>query len=729
MTPDAIGPYEGVINPGLYSPELAQHLATIRELVATSAPVSDGPDPVVRVRLTVAGRELDIAVKQHGRRRWIQDAFDRRIGSRAARSYRAATYLAAHGIGTPTPMAYLDCWQGGRLVESYFLSEMSEAENVGSALAAVYHDTRDNADLMALISAVAPAVRAMHDVGFMHGDMGNQNIFLPRHDDGSFAAPQFIDLNRSRIRSSLSWRERAFDLSRIALPGAYMRIFKYIYCQHEDIPPSLDRFEKQYRFRFAVHEWSRRLRHPIRYRRNQQKARRHRTYPPLKEIWIWDEKTAQPMIALSRRQKDRCRDIPAMLKMVTQAAIDMPRIYPRYRRLLGESFASPIAMAGRVGVALHPHPDSIEREAALHAELGAPPVLVRFCRHEDHRAWDRTIELVRDLHRRGVSVTAAMLQDREAVAHPECWQAFLEYVVPPIAGCVDGVEIAHAINRVKWGIWSAAEYRRLLEPALDLKQRFPNIQLLGPAAIDFEYAPVIAALRAVPAGHRLDALSHLLYVDRRGAPEGRQGTFSALEKCALLRAIARMSPHCEDRVIISEINWPLQGTGVWSPIGCPYETPNWRRDNPGVTEAEYADYLVRLQILALCSGHVDRIFWWRLAAHGFGLVDDRDNWRKRPAFTALATYLKTLGNATYLRKASTDTNAHICAFAAADERVTVAWTLSNNERDDSTRGALAAETGTCDRAFDLLGRAVDPETVSLSGSPIYFVHSARSELH
>jgi tRNA A-37 threonylcarbamoyl transferase component Bud32 len=726
ITPEAIGPFVGAVNPRLHSTELVAQLAAIRDRLTSpdAVAVSDGPDPVVRVPLMTDQGGMDVAVKRYGRRRWIQDVFDARRGSRAERSYRAARFLADHNIGTPEPIAYLERWDGRRLVESYYISRMTDAEDFGSALASVYYDTHDNAHMMALIETVAPAIRAMHDAGFMHGDLGNQNIFLPRHADGSFAPPQFIDLNRSTMRASLSWRERAFDLSRIALPGAYLRIFKHIYCRHDDIPRPLDRFEKHYRFRFAVHEWSRRLRHPLRYLRGEQKARRHRKYPPLKDMWLWDEKTAQPMIVLSRRQKNRYRDLAYMARMVGQAGTTLPRIYPRYRRLLAASYASPVALAGRVGVALHPDPEYIEREQALHAELGAPPVLVRFCRHEGSDAWDRGIELVRDLGARGVSVSAAMLQDREAVVNPDCWRTFLEHVVPSIAAYVDDVEIAHAINRVKWGVWSDREYRRLLEPALAMQQRLPDVRIVGPACIDFEYAPVIAALRALPAGDRLAALSHHLYVDRRGAPERRQGAFSTLEKCAMLRAIAQWSPRCDDRVIISEINWPIQGTGVWSPIGCPYETPQWRRDNPGVTEAAYADYLVRMQLIALCSGHIDRLFWWRLSAHGYGLVDERDNWRRRPAYTALQFYLHTLGNATFARTLPSDDNVHLFECAADGQRIIVAWTSDDHAAGGRAPAPLPSAAAACDRAFDILGRPVDPEAITLSGSPIYLITDA-----
>src|SRR5690606_11741333 len=236
------------------------------------------------------------------------------------------------------------------------------------------------------------------------------------------------------------------------------------------------------------------------------------------------------------------------------------------------------------------------------------------------------------------------------------------------------IEITHASNRLKWGIWSSGEYAQLMAPALELQQRFPQIKLTGPACIDFEYLPVIAALAELPAGQPLAALSHLLYVDRRGAPENKQGMFATLEKCALLKALAQWSDRCTDKVIISEVNWPVKHTGIWSPIGCPYETPKWRREEPGETEDDYANYMLRFLVISLCSGHVEQVFWWRLSAHGYGLVDDKDNFRPRPAFTALAFFLKLLGTADFTRKHDSAEELYCFEFKRQQQKIVMIWT-------------------------------------------------------
>ena len=59
-------------------------------------------------------------------------------------------------------------------------------------------------------------------------------------------------------------------------------------------------------------------------------------------------------------------------------------------------------------------------------------------------------------------------------------------------------------------------------------------------------------------------------------------------------------------------------------------------------EEAAAEYLERYVRMALGSGHVSRVYWWRLAAHGFGLVDvppEGVAWRARPAFAAMERVL------------------------------------------------------------------------------------------
>jgi hypothetical protein len=335
--------------------------------------------------------------------------------------------------------------------------------------------------------------------------------------------------------------------------------------------------------------------------------------------------------------------------MATTSAMALPAVWRRYRRLLRDSYGAPVNMAGRIGMAIEPPPGREDQELAWLEKLGDVPVLLRCYHHQGESGWLRTTALAGRLAAAGRDVGLAMVQDRGAVKSPASWRAFLESVLERAQDAVTSVEIGHAVNRVKWGVWTLAEQRQLLAPVADLRRRYPNLRFMGPAGIDFEYPYTVAALHAIPPHGRLHACSHHLYVDRRGAPENPQGPFATLEKCALARAIAGCAPGCEDRLILSEVNWPLAGAGVYSPVNSPYDTPGPRHHDPSVSEDDYAAYMIRYLLITLCSGMADRVYWWRLVARGFGLIDDTnpDAWRPRPAFPMLATFLATLGKATF----------------------------------------------------------------------------------
>jgi hypothetical protein len=714
MNDSTIINYQGAIAPAFNHAIIIQQLDNIVELINSqdTERLSSGTDYVIKVPLASPTGELMATIKVFKRQNFVKDWHDRRHGSKAERSFRAAIYLQSKGIGTPAPIAWRDRWENGRLLESYYLSLFEPGICLRDALSDIYYNQRNNAPLIDLLHVVAPAVRAMHNAGFMHGDMGNQNILLPRNDDGAWLQPQFIDLNRAQYSDTpLSFKKCAFDIARIALPGAYLKIFKLIYNNHQDFSSEFDKLEQKARTRFWSHRRNSKWRHPIRHWRNKKRAQTKPVYPSIPDIWLWDEKSAQPMIIPSRREKNAHRDWRYIFSMTKQGLCAAPRILRNYRQLLSRSYQQPVAMRNRIGVALHPHSNYIPTELALLEQLGNPPVLIRFCHHETPTDWQRSIDLVKTLRDRGVEVMLAILQDRRALQEPDSWRSFLKLIVENLGDLVTHIEITHASNRLKWGIWNSTEYAQLMAPALELQQRFPQIKLTGPACIDFEYLPVIAALNTLPRNQPLAALSHLLYVDRRGAPESKQGKYSTLEKSALLKAVAQASDRCDDKVIISEVNWPVKYTHIWSPIGCPYETPKWRRNQPGETDDDYANYMLRFLAITLCSGHVEQVFWWRLSAHGYGLVDDLNQFQPRPAFTALAFFLQLIGDATFTKKYQTVDDLYLLEFTKGPERLLMAWHTAGTQ-------ALPSEF-TPLRGWNSYGQPL--ETALISSAPSYYL--------
>jgi hypothetical protein len=556
--------------------------------------------------------------------------------------------LGRHGVGTPAPVAYLDRREGDTRRESDFLADYQpQGVSFREALLTLFHELPECGNFMDLLECVAAGVRNMHAAGFVHNDLGNQNILLRPDGPGRWRDFQVIDLNRGRVRPSLGVRERARDLSRLSLPSHLLRVFMKMYWQASPPEPFL-RWENLYRRLYGFHARSRRWRHPIR----EARLRRERTpggrnrYPVPRDMWIWDERSGQPIGAMLRSERLAHYPAARFFGAVLHTLLAAPAVWRSYRPLLAGAFAQPVALAGRIGMALQPSPATLERELELLAGLGRIPAFVRFYHHETTERRRFGGEVVRALHAAGHPVAIALVQDRRAVLDPAAWRAFVDEVLGGVGELAHEVEVGHNINRAKWGIWDFRELRALYAPLADWHARLPGVRFMGPAAIDFEYPSVVSALREWPSGVPLSALSHHLYVDRRGAPENGQGHFSALEKFALARAIATLAPGPQ-RVVVSEVNWPLKGTGVHSPLLAPYVIPGQRHD-PGVSEDEYGDYLLRYLCLAVGSGLVDRVYWWRLVARGFGLVDDSDPaaLRPRPAYAMLRRFLEVLGEST-----------------------------------------------------------------------------------
>lgn len=715
MTPPVtIGAYQGEVAAPLDHTEGRAWLARLGEwaeaatrrrgqggafLFEATAPTAAGPAPVI--------------VKGYGRQGVFKDAGDRRRGTSAARAWQVARHLAAAGVGTPEPLAWLERWSGGRLAEAYFVAR--RIEHTSNGRDELRHLLRYEAytdRLIPFMETLAAAIRSLHEAGVVHGDLGNQNILMRRAGDGAWTDVQFIDLNRARLTGGpITLAERALDLSRIYLPSDLLRCFFQMYFRGR-APESFLAAERRIRARFAWHSRTRIWRHPIRQRRLRRAMDPLKKYPLPPEVWIWDEKSAQPINAETSRVRNRYHSKRAVVRLAQAAVPALPGVYRAYRDLRAGAFAEPVELRGRWALAVEPRPESWDTERTWLQQAGPVPVLIRFYRHKGTRQWDFALRAARELAGAGHAVAAALVQDRRSVLEPAAWSAMAERVVPQLDGLAEWIEVGHAINRVKWGLWDLADYRQLVEPLAELRTAYPNLRLMGPAGIDFEYLHVLAALRSLPRGFRFDALSHHLYVDRRGAPEIPQGRFAALEKFALARALARTSPHCEDRLVVSEVNWPILGTHEWSPVGSPYTHPGQVLGPPNVTPEDYARFMVRYLVQAACSGLVERVYWWRLAAHGFGLVDERaEPWVARPGWQAFLHLQRTLGEATFLRNLPAPGRSYLHLFRRPDgEPVVVGYTWGPEAPWTPGFTAGRVETMTGDAAP--AGR--------LSGSPCYF---------
>lgn len=636
--------------------------------------LAKGRHKVVVLEFEIGGEMRQVAVKAFGGQQAWKDRFDLKRGSKAARSFEAARFLEDHGVSTPSPLASLERWEGGRLVESYFLSDYLEGlTSFKAELERIYREGETCDVLVSLLEKVGFAMRKMHDAGFYHRDLGNQNMELSPGEEGGFGEVNFIDLNRGRIRDELTTKERALDFARLRLPSGFLGILIRIYWQAKASPEFKKEVAKARRiFDFWVK--SRRWRHPIKSRKKERAARR-KGFLRLEDVWIWDQRSAQAAITLDGPDRRNCQSKWNHLKVAGSTLKGAPGIWKEYRRELEGAFQKKVNLAGRIGMALEPADLEFEPQLDYLKVLGKIPVLLRFGHHEGEAQWEKTLGYLDEFHEMGYEIMVAILQDRKAVLEPVSWRQFLDFVLPRIDGKVAMVQLCHVINRVKWGLHNLNEYVSLLEPVVELRKRYPAIRFSGPACIDFEYHYLIAALKATPKGLHYDALSHQLYVDRRGAPENKQGKFGTVEKAALLKAIAKKSDRCDDRVIVSEVNWPLVDTGVWSPVAASYLIPGAKASKVSVSEEQYGCYMIRYLVLTLCSGFVDQVYWWRLVSHGFGLIDERaeGGWRERVGFQMLKVFLRELGTATFVEKLETEDEVYVLRFERKRGEVTMMW--------------------------------------------------------
>jgi hypothetical protein len=182
-------------------------------------------------------------------------------------------------------------------------------------------------------------------------------------------------------------------------------------------------------------------------------------------------------------------------------------------------------------------------------------------------------------------------------------------------------------------------------------------------------------------GLHFDIVSNLLYVDRRGAPENRQLGLDTADKVTLLRAIAEIGRNCSERCWITEVNWPLW-EGPHSPAG----------KTVSVGEEEQADYLVRYYLLALGTGLVERIFWWRLVARGYGLISPESDGslRRRPAWKALRTLIDQVEGSIFEGPLPAPEGAYLYHFKSGDQEFVVGWSVKGGARATLPRPAAAA---------------------------------------
>lgn len=673
-------------------------------------------------RLETAAGPIEVVVKQF-RHRTRRDRLKRRLaGSKAEKSWRIATSLLAAGIPTPAPVMRIESASatGPSFYVCRHLSGVTEARYLFRAANAGEEAGRFPAvDFAAFIEALGRMARRLHDAGVWHRDLSGGNLLVRFDAAGRPAEIDVVDLNRARLGRPPSVSERLRDLSRLALfrPEHQELLLR----SYWGAPASGFRrgfylalylvYHHGFRWKNDAKKGARGARDRLKRLLLPRPAHAHIPAAPAgvgaRDKAVWDHLSDQPHQHAGRLEKLRVRlaDIGSNGVEAAMVAGALPRIWRRYRKLKERLHAAPVDFAG-IGVCVRPWPENPAALLAAIEELGVRHVLLRLHPWEaDHGAEE---ELARELHARGLEVTFALPQNRELVRDPVRWRQALETIAPRFVPFGRRFQIGQAINRSKWGIWNLREYLELARAAEAVLRPYPGVELLGPSVIDFEYHVTAAVLNLRNPGFRFDAVSALLYVDRRGAPENRQAGLDTEDKAVLLRAIAETAHNASARCWITEVNWPLR-EGPHSPAG---------RD-VSVEEGPQADYLVRYCLLTLGTGLIERVFWWQVVARGYGLIDpaDPERPRRRPAFHALRTLIRELDGARLEEVLPAPPPARLYRFRRpAGTEVVVGWSATDRPaRAELPRPAVVVIERDGEKRAAPTGVEVE-----VDGSPRYF---------
>ena len=418
----------------------------------------------------------------------------------------------------------------------------------------------------------------------------------------------------------------------------------------------------------------------------------------------WDHFSDQPLVIRDKQYK---RDLRKQyffdhLKTLVVSCLVFPIsliLWPLFRKkhkLSPEFFALCVNL------------DKGDEQVKYVEELGCKSIQVRLYLSEVDRL-DEYVAFIQQFKQKKILLT--VIQSKLHINDSKLLANDIKQVFAKLSPWVDEYQIGTTINRSKWGFFSMQQYFQFYKTVQLVRDEFyPNLRLLGPSVIDFEYHYVMRAL-FTSAKVRFDALAMLLYVDRRGAPENKQMfLFDTQRKISYLYALMGLSSKTSNQLHLTEANWPLENTAPWAPTSA----------KECINEADYANYLLRYYLSAMASQRVLSVHWHQLMANGYGLIDMRDGVRKREAFYVFKTMLKHLENVQVESYSTQQDVFHLgCFNAQEDKKVHVLWC---NQTSVSLQ-SHAEQTGinlTDVVIFDKVGNPLSSDTM-ITDSPIYLI--------
>jgi tRNA A-37 threonylcarbamoyl transferase component Bud32 len=159
--------------------------------------------------------------------------------SKAERSYIYSTTLNEKGIITPAPVSWLNCYAGGLLTQSYFISVFSSHPT----LMQVLNDHQDNTFRASVFHHLAAFTMRLHNLGIYHYDYSLGNLLVIQLPDKIDFA--MVDLNRIQFQK-VSYRKAVQNFSTLNITVEEMNlvISEYAKLASQSPQDSVDTFWK-----------------------------------------------------------------------------------------------------------------------------------------------------------------------------------------------------------------------------------------------------------------------------------------------------------------------------------------------------------------------------------------------------------------------------------------------------------------------------------------------------
>lgn len=152
---------------------------------------------------------IKIAVKSYHRPSFLKSCLFLFKKSKARKAYENALILTRKNIQTPFPIAYIECYQSGILINSYFISLYVEYPPLKDTLLLPSKESYE-----ALIEFARFTYR-LHQTGICHLDYHLKNVLLMRTPNGY----DFCLIDNNRIKYGRVSKQMAMkSLDRIYLP-------------------------------------------------------------------------------------------------------------------------------------------------------------------------------------------------------------------------------------------------------------------------------------------------------------------------------------------------------------------------------------------------------------------------------------------------------------------------------------------------------------------------------